>query len=339
MTACLFRSWSLGGLAGVQTTTGPGGPATGTWEYKFNVCANVVPVPTSCTANQVLGTVGLRYDGTLAQAPCEQLGPDINLNPDDVEATKQTGGEFGLKLKWTFFPLVGSQKSLTLNLFCNEALPEPPSVATSGNDPEITWRHEAVCVTGPGGGPGGGGGGGGGNLIPGTGNWGAWVLGFLALCLVAYVGGGVYVAQKDGKQGLDALPHIHFWTRALPAYVADGVYFTRSGVSQWHPSLAWMAPSRPPPRGPADEESLVPPPAQGRGNSSKSRKSRKSSSGGGGSGKSSRKSSSASSRSKKSKKESKGARINKPVAAAAGGAAAKRADDGLLFQGLPSKAP
>ena len=260
----------------MQTTTGPGGGASGTWTYLFNVCENVDPVPLGCLDQQILGTVGLRHDGVATISPCEQLGPDINLNPTDVEVTKETGGEFGVKLKWVFLPLIGAQKSLTLRLYCNEALPEPPSVATSGNNPEISWHHEGVCITGPGGGPGGGGGG---NLIPGTGNWGAWVLAFAALAFVGYVGAGVYMGNKDGKQGLEALPHVEFWRYRLPDYVADGVYFTRSHMCQWHPSLAWMAPAGPPQRRDGDtleDDSLLVPPALGK--SSKDKRRRKSSS-------------------------------------------------------------
>ena len=51
--------WDLSSLVGLRTASGPA--PTGTWTYKFDVCANISPNPTACQNCDVLGTVAARY--------------------------------------------------------------------------------------------------------------------------------------------------------------------------------------------------------------------------------------------------------------------------------------
>ena len=51
--------WDLETLSGVRTSSGPA--TTGTYTYKFDICANISPNPTSCELAGVYGTVAARY--------------------------------------------------------------------------------------------------------------------------------------------------------------------------------------------------------------------------------------------------------------------------------------
>ena len=224
--------WVLQDLGGVQTATG--GPGT-LQTYEFDLCQNVNPVPTPCSAGNVLGTVALRYDVNVPSGNCEQLGPDINLNPTQVLVTRLPNTDHGVALLYSFFPLIGLQKTITFNLECTLGSEAPSEPQGTAQNVVINWRHRALCVTGPPDTQPG--------LTPAGSNWG-WI--FIGLFLgggVVYLGGGVYLGRKDGKEGKAALPHLDFWERTLPLYVTDGIYFTRANVSTWHPILSFLAPS------------------------------------------------------------------------------------------------
>jgi hypothetical protein len=51
--------WDLETLAGIRTTSGPA--PTGTFTYKFDICANIAPIPSACNLAGILGTVAARY--------------------------------------------------------------------------------------------------------------------------------------------------------------------------------------------------------------------------------------------------------------------------------------
>lgn len=51
--------WPLETLAGVRTTSGPAD--TGTFTYKFDICANISPNPSACELAGLFGTVAARY--------------------------------------------------------------------------------------------------------------------------------------------------------------------------------------------------------------------------------------------------------------------------------------
>ena len=51
--------WDLESLAGMRTTSGPA--TTGTFTYKFDICANISPNPAACEQAGLYGTVAARY--------------------------------------------------------------------------------------------------------------------------------------------------------------------------------------------------------------------------------------------------------------------------------------
>lgn len=51
--------WDLESLAGMRTASGPA--TTGTFTYKFDICANISPNPTACELAGLYGTVAARY--------------------------------------------------------------------------------------------------------------------------------------------------------------------------------------------------------------------------------------------------------------------------------------
>ena len=200
-------TWVLLEAAGVQQATGPGG-STGTWDYFFNVCENINPVPQICLDNFVLGTAALRSNAN----QCEQLAPDINVpgGSSNVVVTSLEDPE-GVQLEWNFFGTIGTPKTFTLIINCAKVAGEPNDEAGSEpNDPLVTWLHPAGChPDGPG--------------PPGDGsNWGWFFIGFTLFGAVGYAAGGYYHGtSKQGKKGKEALPHFDFWA-GLPGMFADG---------------------------------------------------------------------------------------------------------------------
>lgn len=164
---------------------------------------------------------------------CEQLGPDHNLNADEVEIKKVTvGADAGVSLMWS--STESGTRSFELKITCG-----PSSLigtATAGNAPVIQWTHPSVC-DGPIGGAGPGGDDTGGSL-----EWGVLALIAMTVSGVLYVGGGSYRNKQAGAEGWDVMPNASFWSQ-LPGLVADGVYFSRMKLSAAHPSLAFVAPS------------------------------------------------------------------------------------------------
>lgn len=126
--------WDLNFAAGVQTTRGPS--ITGTWDYGFSICNNVVPVPAACQASEIFGTAALRHESTI----CEQLGPDIDLAPTAVAVTKAGSG---ILMVWAF-----GQRTFSLELECGTST--VPGLATSGDNPSVIWRQDGICDAGPG---------------------------------------------------------------------------------------------------------------------------------------------------------------------------------------------
>eukprot|EP01043_Picozoa_sp_COSAG02_P107709 COSAG02_NODE_43731_length_372_cov_0.758242_1_plen_80_part_10 len=51
--------WDLESLAGIRTASGPA--TTGTFTYKFDICANISPNPSACEIAGLFGTVAARY--------------------------------------------------------------------------------------------------------------------------------------------------------------------------------------------------------------------------------------------------------------------------------------
>ena len=88
---------------------------------------------------------------------------------------------------------------------------------------------------------------------------------------------GFYLGRKDGRAGIEALPHREFWAEAwetVPADVARGVWDTRNFLSSIGP-LAFLKPAGPAPPGPGGksgyDEINVEDPLRAPGRSSRSR--------------------------------------------------------------------
>ena len=64
-----------------------------------------------------------------------------------------------------------------------------------------------------------------------------WIFLFL-ISVSFYVVGGVYFNQRsEGKHGIEAIPHIHYW-REVPSLVTDGLAFSYThGKSAWEASI------------------------------------------------------------------------------------------------------
>ena len=164
------------------------------------------------------------------------------MDPDDVEVKAVTvGTDSGVSLKWA--STESGTRSFELKIICGTTSVVGP--ATSGNSPVVEWKNPGVC-DGPT--PGGGGGGGGGDAAL---EWGAFTLIGLSVSAVLYLGGGTYSRQsKAGNSGTacfsglssESLPNAEFWG-SLPAYVRDGVRFSRTQIGSVHPALSWIAPS------------------------------------------------------------------------------------------------
>ena len=125
-TGCTFEFidadgdvWPLASLAGIRTGTGSGISPVVTWTYRFNICANLLPVPSPCSTAGVLGTVAARYSFTPAPGSCEQLGPDYNLNAASVVITKTTGAGSaqGVSLKWS--SIESGARSFEVRIICS----------------------------------------------------------------------------------------------------------------------------------------------------------------------------------------------------------------------------
>lgn len=227
--------WDLDSLAGIRTASGPG--AMGTWTYKFDICANISPNPQQCVVEGILGTCAARYTLSGPGATCEQLGPDYNIDPDQVTVAKVTVGiADGVSLKWG--STESGIRSFELKIICG-TLSTVGTASGTTTAPIVEWTNPSVCdgpIESPSPSPGGGGGGGDGL------EWGALTLIALSVSGVLYVGGGTYKNQREGLSGKEALPNLEFWA-TVPGLFADGVYFSRIKAGGAHPSLGFLTPS------------------------------------------------------------------------------------------------
>ena len=149
------------------------------------------------------------------------------------------GTDDGVSLKWS--STESGTRSFELNIVCGSS--SLVGTATAGNAPVVQWTNPSVC-DGPIGGSGGGspGDAGGNDGL----EWGALTLIAMSVSGALYLGGGTYRNKQAGAEGWDAMPNASFWNQ-LPAYVADGVHFSRTKLSAAHSSLEFMAPSEPSP--------------------------------------------------------------------------------------------
>ena len=240
--------WDLDSLAGIRTASGPG-TVGGTWTYKFDICANISPNPSTCELAGLFGTVAARYTLT-APSTCEQLGPDFNVDPDDVIVAKVTvGAADGVSLKWS--SIESGARSFELKIICGTLSTVGTATGTT-TAPIVQWTNPGVCdgpIESPSPAPGGGG------DSEGL-EWGALTLILLSVSGVLYVGGGTYNnTRQNGLSGKEALPNRDFWF-SLPGYFADGVYFSRTKVGGAHPSLGFLTPSGDGPSGGGSYEAV-----------------------------------------------------------------------------------
>jgi hypothetical protein len=146
------------------------------------------------------------------------------------------GANDGVSLKWS--STESGTRSFEVKIVCGPS--SLVGTATAGTAPVLEWTNPAVCD-----GPVGGAGPGDGTVDGGSSlEWGALTLIVMSVGVVLYVGGGGYRNKQAGAEGWDAMPNGSFWSQ-LPAYVADGVYYSRMKVSAAHPSLEFVAPSGP----------------------------------------------------------------------------------------------
>jgi|EP01043_Picozoa_sp_COSAG02_P037149 hypothetical protein len=206
--------WDLGPIGSEQVVDGPTDP-TYNYQYAFSLYKNLDPVPQICQTFSIFGTNAARYDES-SFGTCEQLGPDMNLADGSTY-------QFSARDETLTFLYGYSGNQLTVTLECSFGAGKGTPGAVTGTAPNfnVMWKTNYACEGGAakGGSEGGG-------------AWGMMFLIFFFLGSGMYVGGGAYYNnQTKNAVGVQALPHLEFWS-TIPGLVKDGVTFSKAKYNE-----------------------------------------------------------------------------------------------------------
>ncbi len=206
--------WDLGPIGAEQVVDGPTDP-TYNYKYAFSLYKNLDPMPQICQTFSIFGANAARYDES-SFGTCEQLGPDMNLA--DASTYQFSARDETLTFVYGYS---GNQLTVALECSFNAGKGTPGAVTGSAPNFNVVWKTNYACEGGAakGGSEGGGG-------------WGIGFLIFFFLGSGLYVGGGTYYNIKTkGTEGIQALPHLEFWS-TMPGLVKDGVTFSKAKYNE-----------------------------------------------------------------------------------------------------------